>query len=89
MKVPGVDFDKAAIDSTCKMLHLAFKGDITEDIYDTLVFCFVRAARHFDPHYAEKVKEICEVIPELSKQFTVAELEARVGFDCGRISVFS
>ena len=85
LKVKGVPFTKEVIDATCKMLHLAFKGDETEDIYDTLVFCFMKAARHYDPHYADKTKEVCEVIPDLQKQFTVAELEARVGFSCGRI----
>jgi hypothetical protein len=32
-----------------KTLHLAFKNQTTEDIYDTLVFCFVKAARQYDP----------------------------------------
>ena len=85
LKVPGVKFTKSVVDSTCKMLHLAFKGDTTEEIYDTFVFCFMKAARQYDPHYANKTKEVCEVIPELQKQFTVGELEARVGFPCGRI----
>jgi hypothetical protein len=85
LKPKGVKFTKEVVEATCKMLHLAFKGESTEEIYDTLVFCFVRAARHFDPHYAAKIKEVCEVIPELQERFTVAELEARVGFDCSRI----
>jgi hypothetical protein len=85
LKRKGVKFTKEVVDATCKMLHLAFKGDTTEEIYDSLVFCFVRAARQYDPHYASKTKEVCEVIPELQKQFTVADLEARVGFSCGRI----
>jgi len=67
--------------STCKMLHLAFKGATTEDIYDTLAFCFVRAARKFDPHHAEKVKAVCKVIDELPKKFTIAELAERVDGD--------
>jgi hypothetical protein len=67
--------------STCKMLHLAFKGATTEDIYDTLAFCFVRAARKFDPHHAEKVKAVCKVIDELPKKFTIAELSERVDYD--------
>jgi hypothetical protein len=53
--------------STCKMLHLAFKGATSEDIYDTLAFCFVRAARKFDPHHTQKVQEVCKVINELPK----------------------
>jgi hypothetical protein len=71
--------------STCKMLHLAFKGATTEDIYDTLAFCFVRAARKFDPHHTEKVQAVCKIINELLKKFTIAELEERVPGDPVRI----
>jgi hypothetical protein len=78
----GVAPSKALTDATCKTLHLAFKGQTTEDIYDTLVFCFVKAARQYDPYYADKTKQVCEVIGELPKQFTIQQLEARVGFDC-------
>jgi hypothetical protein len=78
----GSEPSKALTDATCKTLHLAFKGHTAEDIYDTFVFCFVKAARQYDPHYAEKTKQVCEVISELPKQFTIQQLEARVGFDC-------
>ena len=78
----GVNLTKPVIDSTCKTLHLAFKSQTTEDIYDTLVFCFVKATRQYDPHYADKIKQVCEVIVELPKQFTIQQLEARVGFSC-------
>jgi hypothetical protein len=78
----GVAPSKALTDATCKTLHLAFKSQTTEDIYDTLVFCFVKAARQYDPYYADKIKQVCEVIPELPKQFTIQQLEARVGFSC-------
>jgi hypothetical protein len=73
---------KALTDATRKTLHLAFKQQTTEDIYDTLVFCFVKAARQFDPHYSDKIKQVCEEIHELPKQFTIEQLEARVGFSC-------
>jgi hypothetical protein len=39
----GSQPSKELTDYTCKMLHLAFKGQTTEGIYDTLVFCFVKA----------------------------------------------
>ena len=73
---------KALTDATCKTLHLAFKQQTTEDIYDTLVYCFLKAARQYDPHYADKIKQVCEEIHELPKQFTPEQLEARVGIDC-------
>jgi hypothetical protein len=78
----GVKFTKPVVDATCKTLHLAFKSQTSEDIYDTLVFCFVKAARKYDPYYADKTKRVCEVIVELPKQFTVQQLEARVDFTC-------
>jgi hypothetical protein len=78
----GVKFTKPVVDATCKTLHLAFKSQTTEDIYDTLVFCFVKAARQYDPHYADKTRKVCEELYGLPKQFTVEQLEARVGFDC-------
>jgi hypothetical protein len=78
----GVAPSKSLTDATCKTLHLAFKSQTTEDIYDTLVFCFVKAARQYDPYYADKIKQVCEVIVELPKQFTIQQLEARVGFSC-------
>jgi hypothetical protein len=58
---------------------------MTEDIYDTLVFCFVKAARQYDPYYADKTRRVCEELYGVPKQFTVELLEARVGFDCTAI----
>jgi hypothetical protein len=78
----GVAPSKALTDATCKTLHLAFKNQTTEDIYDTLVFCFVKAARQYDPYYADKTRKVCEELYGVQNQFTVEQLEARVGFDC-------
>jgi len=67
----GAKPSKELTDATCKMLHLAFKGQTTEDIYDTLVFCFVKAARQYDPYFAYKTRKVCEELYALPKQFTV------------------
>ncbi len=75
-------------EATCRSLHLAFKGQTSEDNYDTLVFCFVKAARRYDPHYAEKTKQVCEIgglIGMEGRLFSVEEVEARVGFACSGI----
>ena len=72
-------------EATCKMLHLAFKDATTEDIYDTLTFCFMRAARQYDPFYAQKAQWACKEIDELPKEFTAAQLGKRVPFPCDRI----
>jgi hypothetical protein len=48
----------------CRMLHLAFKQQSADDIYDTLVMCLMRAIRKYDPHYTNKVRKICETIDQ-------------------------
>jgi hypothetical protein len=78
----GVEPSKALTEYTCKTLHLAFKQQTTEEIYDTLVFCFMKAARKYDPYYADKTRTVCEVVSELPAEFNREQLEARVGFDC-------
>jgi hypothetical protein len=77
----GAEPSKALTERTCKALHLAFKQQSTEEIYDTLVFCFMKAARKYDPYYADKTRTVCEVVNELPSEFTSEQLEARVGFD--------
>jgi hypothetical protein len=77
----GAEPSKALTERTCKALHLAFKQQSTEEIYDTLAFCFMAAARKYDPYYADKTRTVCEVVNELPSEFTSEQLEARVGFD--------
>jgi hypothetical protein len=67
--------------ASCKMLHLAFKGQTTEEIYDTLAFCYMKAARRYDPYYSEKTKQVCEEVHGLPKQFSQVQLEERVDFN--------
>lgn len=80
----GEKMNKETSDQTCKMLHLAFKGMTTEDIYDTMVFCFVKAARRYDPNYTLKTKRVCEEVSNFGKKstigFTLAEIESGVDF---------
>ena len=78
----GAEPSKALAEYVCKTLHLAFKQQTTEEIYDTLVFCFMKAARKYDPYYADKTKKVCEVVSELPAEFNRELVEARVGFDC-------
>jgi hypothetical protein len=74
--------NKDTLNAACKMLHLSFKGATTEEIYDTLVACFIRAARKYDPYYTDKMESVCGVINGLGKQFSKEQLNARMGFDC-------
>ena len=81
----GSVMDREQTEASCKMLHLAFKQMTTEEIYDTLVFCLMRAARKYDPFYADKVEEVCAEINVLPEEFTEQHLLDRVGYDCGGI----
>ena len=45
----------------------------------------MKAARQYDPYYADKIRKVCEEIYGLPKQFTIQQLEARVGFNCSGI----
>jgi len=78
----GAVLDKEQIDRTCETLHLAFKQASIEEIYDTLVFCLIKAARKYDPFYTDKVEAVCGIINVLPKQFTEQHLIDRVGYDC-------
>ena len=78
----GVKLDKEQVERACKMLHLAFKQATTEEIYDTLAFCLIKAARKYDPFYTDKVEEVCATIELLPRQFTEQHLTDRVGYDC-------
>ena len=79
----GATPSKELTERTCKTLHLAFKQQTTEEIYDTLVLCFMTAARKYDPYYADKTRAVCEVISELPPaEFNREQLEDRVGFAC-------
>ncbi len=71
--------------SVCKMLHLSFKNMTTEEIYDTLVFCLIRAMRQYDPLYSDKTRQVCEVIDQLPTKFNESDFSGRVPFDCVRI----
>jgi hypothetical protein len=38
----------------------------------------MKAARKYDPYYADKTRKVCEVISELPAEFNREKLEARV-----------
>jgi hypothetical protein len=65
MLIPeGQKLSKDNLSKACRSLHLAFKQNTTDDIYDTLVMCLMRAVRKYDPHYTHKVRKVCEAIDE-------------------------
>ena len=78
----GAEVNTTTLKNACKMLHLAFKMMPTEEIYDTLALCLLRAARKYDPHHADKMKSVCEAINELPTEFTKARLNKRMSMDC-------
>ena len=72
---------------TARMLHLAFKGMDSDEIYDVLMEQFLEAVARYDPDYTEKVRLVAECIDEKlsgSKQIRVVELERKLDFECDR-----
>ena len=70
--------------NACRTLHLAFKQLSTDDVYDVMVLCFLRTISRYDPHYADKVRLVCEEIDgyfETHAHCTVEAISGAVGFD--------
>lgn len=73
----------------CRTLHLAFKQMSSDDIYDTLVMCLMRAIRKYDPHYTSKVRVLCEAVDarfprkrrSTEPEFSEPEVSAALGTD--------
>jgi sigma-70-like protein len=49
-----------ALTQVCKTLHLAFKQQSTDDVYDIMVMCFLKAIKKYDPFYHLKIKQVSE-----------------------------
>ena len=70
--------------AACRTLHLAFKQQTTDDVYDVMALCFLRTVARYDPFYTDKVRQVCEVIHgrfARRKQFTAEAISRAVGFD--------
>lgn len=86
------DRSSAAYGEICRTLHLAFKQSTTEDIYDSLLICLIRAIKKYDPRYVEKLKKACDIIDGLCKgksrrtgtipEFAGRDVSAKMGMDC-------
>ena len=83
---PGETDDMATIPEACRSLHLAFKQLSTDEVYDVMVMCFLRACHHYDPKYTDKVRQVCEVVDAKfgNKQFTAEVISAELDFDAVR-----
>lgn len=84
-----IKLNKANLTPICRTLHLAFKGLTTDEIYDTLVMCLMRAINKYDPTYTDKIIKICKVIDEKSTKkqkqpfdFDINTISVELGFDC-------
>jgi hypothetical protein len=81
---------RVVLSNVCKTLHLAFKQCTTDDIYDILVLCLIKAVDKYDPTYTDKIKKICQTIDticpkrkskSLSIEFTADDITTRIGFN--------
>lgn len=89
---PGGTSSSSAFGETCRTLHLAFKQSTTDDIYDSLQLCLLRAVKKYDPFYVDKLKKACEAIDVKCKgkprrvgttaEFTGPSISDAMGFDC-------
>jgi hypothetical protein len=76
--------NRASLFMAAKFLHLAFKEQDTDDIYEILVTCLLRAIRKYDPHYSNKLGRVINLINGLKNEELVIprEISAKLGFDC-------
>ena len=85
----GKDKPNQVYGEICRTLHLAFKQSTTDDIYDSLLMCLMRAVKKYDPRYVEKLRKVCEVIDLKCKgrprregttpEFTATEIASKLG----------
>ena len=83
----GCALDWHTMNVIVKGFHLAFKGMETEEIYDILMEQLVATIKGYDPTYTDKVKLLVEAIEHgLSKrkQFSFADVNRHLDFDCNR-----
>jgi hypothetical protein len=87
--------NKANLTPICKTLHLAFKQLTTDEIYDILSMCLIRAINKYDPEYTDKIIKICKAInetitannrkrtvPRQEYEFTIEQISTKLGYDC-------
>ena len=91
---PGKKEDKSSqiYGEVCRTLHLAFKQSTTDDVYDSLLMCLMRAVKKYDPFYVDKLKKVCEIIDAKCKgkqkrqgvnpEFTGKDISTKMGVDC-------
>lgn len=85
------DKSNQAYGEICRTLHLAFKQSTTDDIYDSLLMCLMRAVKKYDPFYVDKLKKVCDIIDVKCKgkqrrvgkvpEFTALEVGKKTGTD--------
>jgi hypothetical protein len=83
----GQVLNRQTMNSIVKHFHLAFKEMETEEVYDILMEQLVSTIKGYDPDYTKKVKSVVEVIQNgLSKrkQFSFADVNRHLDFDCNR-----
>jgi hypothetical protein len=73
-----------ALTQVCKTLHLAFKQQSTDDVYDIMVMCFLKATNKYDPFYHTKIKNVSEYLNKTLKAkviIDVSTVTSTLGFN--------
>lgn len=60
----GSDVNRTTLLYACRSLHLAFKQMESDEIYDILVMCLLKAIDKWDPYYTDKVRKVIDAINE-------------------------
>ena len=86
---PGVKATGFNLAKTARTLYLGFKGMDTEEVYNVLVSCLIRALGQYDPHYTDKVQETTDAIERLISpsvpMVTSKQISAEAGINAARI----
>jgi hypothetical protein len=75
-----------ALSAACKTLHLAFKQQTPDDIYNVMIFCFMKACNKYDPTYHTKIKDVCLYLKSIKKKkFDIESINQNFDYDVRRV----
>lgn len=78
---------KEALMHAAKSMHFSFKSMDPDEIYNMLVVLLTGVVRKYDPHYALKIREVCEWIEtnvEPRENFQMETISEKLGYDVSR-----
>jgi hypothetical protein len=77
----GGDTTTQGLQLTCRTMHLAFKDQTYDEVYNILVVLLIKVIHAYDPTYTDKVKLVSEAIEKLDPEHVIAGDELGLDFD--------